>query len=47
MSLAPAEFALELSDKPTYEYACHEANYSLPNILRGGRAEAAREAAKK
>ena len=20
-----------------YEYACHEANYSLPNVLRGAR----------
>ena len=28
-----------------YEYACHENNYSLPNILRGGQAEAARLAA--
>ena len=32
-------------DGPTYEYACHENNYSLPNILRGGQAEAARLAA--
>jgi hypothetical protein len=31
-------------DKPLYEYACHEGNYSLPNILRGGQAEAARVA---
>jgi hypothetical protein len=21
-----------------FEYACHEGNYGLPNILRGGRA---------
>jgi hypothetical protein len=22
---------------PIYEYACHEGNYALPNILRGAR----------
>ena len=22
-----------------YEYACHEGNYALPNVLRGARAE--------
>ena len=32
-----AEFSLTLSNKPTYEYACHEANYALHNILRAGR----------
>jgi hypothetical protein len=26
-------------DQPIYEYACHEANYSLTNILRGGRTQ--------
>ena len=26
------------SDQPLYEYACHEGNYSLPNILAGERA---------
>ena len=26
------------SDEPLFEYACHEANYSLLNILRGARA---------
>ncbi|MEE8244404.1 MAG: hypothetical protein V3R27_05385, partial [Pseudomonadales bacterium] len=25
-----------------YEYACHEGNYALPNVLRGARAEAQR-----
>jgi hypothetical protein len=25
--------------QPLYEFACHEGNYSLPNILRGARAE--------
>lgn len=24
--------------KPTFEFACHEDNYSMPNILAGGRA---------
>ena len=32
------------SDKPLYEYACHEGNYGLENILRAGRAEDARPA---
>jgi len=36
------EFSLTKHDGPIYEYACHEGNYSLPNILRGGQAEAAR-----
>jgi hypothetical protein len=27
------------SDKPIYEYACHEANYAMSGILRGARAE--------
>lgn len=38
------EFSMTRHDGPTYEYACHEGNYSLPNILRGGQAEAARRA---
>jgi hypothetical protein len=36
------EFSFRRHDGPIYEFACHEANYSLPNILRGGQAEAAR-----
>jgi hypothetical protein len=24
---------------PLYEYACHEGNYSLANVLRGARAQ--------
>jgi hypothetical protein len=36
------EFSMTRHDGPIYEYACHEGNYSLPNILRGGQAEAAR-----
>ncbi len=39
------EFSMMRFDHPIYEYACHENNYSLPNILRGGQAEAARLAA--
>jgi hypothetical protein len=37
------------SNDPIYEYACHEANYALPGILGGARADekAAEEAAKK
>jgi hypothetical protein len=35
------EFSLTRFDGRIYEYACHEGNYSLPNILRGGRVEAA------
>ena len=31
---------------PLYEYACHEGNYGLPNILSGHRQEE-REAAQK
>jgi hypothetical protein len=30
-------FPMALSDKAVYEYACHEGNYGLQNILRGGR----------
>jgi hypothetical protein len=36
------EFSMAKHDGPIYEYACHEGNYSLPNILRGGQAEASR-----
>ncbi len=38
------EFSMTRHDGPIYEYGCHEGNYSLPNILRGGQAEAARRA---
>ncbi len=34
-----AEYSLFASPKPIYEFACHEGNYSLPNILAGARAE--------
>jgi hypothetical protein len=30
-----------------YEYACHEGNYALPDMLRGARAQEAEDAAKK
>ena len=33
------EFSLTRHDGRVYEYACHEGNYSLPNALRGGRAQ--------
>ena len=39
------EFSLTRHDVAIYEYACHEGNYSLPNTLLGGQAEAARIAA--
>ncbi len=32
------ELTLARSPGPIYEYACHEGNYSLPNMLRGYRA---------
>jgi hypothetical protein len=40
------EFSMTRFDGRVFEYACHEGNYSLPNILRGGQAEAAKKAAK-
>jgi hypothetical protein len=32
-----AEMPLRTSHGPVYEYACHEGNYSMPNILAGAR----------
>lgn len=32
------EMSLRVSDKPVYEYACHEGNHALPGILAGARA---------
>jgi hypothetical protein len=32
------EFSMTRYDGPIYEYACHEANYSLMNVLQAGRA---------
>lgn len=34
-----AEMSFHTTDGPIYEYACHEGNYALPNILRGARLE--------
>lgn len=31
------ELTLRATDGPIYEYACHEGNYALPNILAGAR----------
>ncbi len=40
------EIPMQLNDQPLYEYACHEGNYGLYNILAGARVEeAAAEAA--
>jgi hypothetical protein len=33
-----AEYSMKSTSLPTYEYACHEANYSMKGILLGGRA---------
>lgn len=38
------EFSMMRHAGPIFEYGCHEGNYSLPNALSGGRAEAARTA---
>jgi hypothetical protein len=34
-----AQVPMRLSEEPVYEYACHEGNYGLFNILAGARAE--------
>lgn len=41
-----AEYSIFRSDHPNYEHACHEGNYSLPNILKGARVGEARKAGK-
>ena len=41
------ELAFNTSKAAMYEYACHEGNYSLPNILAGGRAQEREAAAPK
>ena len=33
------EMTLQATEGPIYEYACHEGNYGLPNILAGARQE--------
>jgi len=40
-----AEIPMRRAPGPLYEYACHEGNYALPNILAGARAEERDEAA--
>ena len=37
-----AKFPLRSIDDPVYEYACHEGNYGMMNILSGHRIEEAR-----
>lgn len=41
-----AEYSIFRTSQPNYEHACHEGNYSLPNILRGARVIEARKAGK-
>ena len=38
------EYTWPATDKPIYEYACHEGNYALADILRGARVQEAGEA---
>lgn len=42
-----AEYSLYRTNKPILEFACHEGNYSLPNILAGARAQERERAAAK
>jgi len=42
-----AEYMWPATDKFIYEYACHEGNYALGNILRGARQKERDEAARK
>jgi hypothetical protein len=41
------EYTWPATDKPIYEYACHEGNYALGDILRGARKQEADQAAGK
>ena len=38
-----AAIPMKKVDTPIYEYACHEGNYALPNILRGARLQESKE----
>jgi len=40
------EYTWPVTDQRMYEYACHEANYALADVLRGARQQEAEEAAK-
>jgi hypothetical protein len=42
-----AEYSWPITTEGLYEYACHEGNYALGNILRGARLKEAEDAAKK
>jgi hypothetical protein len=33
-----AQVPMRKSDQPMYEYACHEGNYGMPNLLNAARA---------
>ena len=39
------EIIFDYSDGDIYEFACHEGNYALPNMLQGAREEERRSAA--
>jgi len=41
-----AEYSVFRTNQPMFEHACHEGNYSLPNILQGARVADARAKAK-
>ena len=41
------ELTMQRASGPIYEYACHEGNYALPNLLRGYRADERPDAAGK
>jgi len=40
------EYTWPVTDQRMYEYACHEANYALTDVLRGARQQEAEQAAK-
>lgn len=40
------EFSVYKTDKPIFEHACHEGNYAMANVLKGGRVHDARAAGK-
>jgi hypothetical protein len=42
-----ATLPMRKSDGLIYEYACHEGNYGIANVLSGHRAQEKEEAAKK
>jgi hypothetical protein len=42
-----AEYSMYRTSQPMFEHACHEGNYSVPNILRGARVMEARAAGKR